>query len=118
MQTSLVVEKRRRAKRYLLIAGFGLALLLLLVHEIAGENGYLTRRQRRRQMETLVKEIERLKQDNLRVTQKIKDLRSDPHTIEQLAREQLRLARPGEVIVTLPPAEWPDSPSLDAASPQ
>lgn len=116
MQLFITPEKRRRAKRYLWISACGLALLVLVVHEIAGENGYLARRQRRVQIETLRQEIEKLQQDNLRLNQQIKALRSDPHAIEELAREQLRLARPGEVIVTLPPAGQPAPPARDAAS--
>ncbi len=113
MQFSIPVEKRRLAKRYLWIAGCGLALLSFAVHEIAGENGYLVRRQRRLQMQALDEEVQRLQEDNRRLTQKIQQLRSDPQTIEELAREQLRMARPGEVVVTLPPEEQPDAPSLE-----
>ena len=117
MRFSIPADKKQRAKRYLLIAGCGLALLSLAVHEIAGENGYLTRQQRRLQMQALDEEVQRLKQDNLRLTQKIKALRSDPQAIEELAREQLRMARPGEVVVILPPEEQPGSPSLETAFP-
>ncbi len=113
MQFTIPAETRRRAKRYLWIAVCSLALLSLAVHEIAGENGYLVRRQRRLQMQALDKEVQRLQEDNRRLAQKIQELRSDPQTIEEMAREQLRMARPGEVVVTLPPEEQPDGPSLE-----
>ena len=115
MRFSIPADKKRRAKRYLWIAGCGLALLSLAVHEIAGENGYLTRQQRRLQIQALDEEVQRLKEDNRRLAQKIQGLRSDPQAIEELAREQLRLARPGEVVVTLPPEEQPDGPSLSGS---
>ncbi len=118
MRFSIPAEKRRRAKRYLWIAVCSLALLSLAVHEIAGENGYLVRRQRRLQMQALDEEVQRLQEDNRRLTQKIQLLRSDPQTIEELAREKLRLARPGEVVVTLPPEEQPDAPSLNGDPPR
>ena len=118
MQFSIPAEKRRRAKRYLWIAVCSLALLSLAVHEIAGENGYLVRRQRRLQMQALDEQVQRLQEDNLRLTQKIKALRSDPQSIEALAREQLRMGRPGEVVVTLPPEEQPDAPSLNGNPPR
>ena len=118
MRFSISADNKRRAKRYLWIAGCGLALLSLAIHEIAGENGYRTRRQRLHQMQALDEEVERLKQDNLRLTQKIKALRSDPQAIEEAARKQLRMGRPGDVVVTLPPVEQPDSPSLESSSPR
>ncbi len=118
MQFSIPAEKRRRAKRYLWIAACSLALLSLAVHEIAGENGYLVRRQRRLQMQALDEEVQRLQEDNLRLAQKIQELRSDPQTIEELAREQLRMGRPGEVVVTLPPEEQPDRSSLENDPPR
>ena len=118
MQFSIPAEKRRRAKRYLWIAGCSLALLSFAVHEIAGENGYLVRRQRRLQMQALDEDVQRLQEDNRRLTQKIKALRSDPQTIEEFAREQLRMARPGDVVVTLPPEEQPEAPSLNGDPPR
>ena len=83
----------------------GLAVLLFAAHEIFGENGYLARQQRRLQIQSLTNEIQMLKQENAELMQKIKNLRSNPNTIEKLAREQLRLGRPGDVVVTLPPTE-------------
>ncbi|MCH7979354.1 MAG: septum formation initiator family protein [Acidobacteria bacterium] len=67
------------------------------------------------QMQALDEEVERLKEDNRRLAQKIQGLRSDPQAIEELARKQLRMARPGEVVVTLPPEEQPEAPSLDGS---
>ena len=101
----LAPERIQRTKRYLLIAVCGLALLSIGVHELLGRNGYLARRRRRIQIQTLAAEVEKLKQENMELNQKIKNLRSDPDTIEKLAREQLRLGRPGDVIVSLPPEE-------------
>lgn len=102
MSTPLPYAKQRR-KRYVLAASAGLALFALLVNEVVGESGYLARRPQRRQIQALREEIEKLKQENQQLGQRIRALRSDPSAIEELAREQLHLARPGEVIVTIPP---------------
>lgn len=107
MQNFFAPEKIHHTKRFLLLAVSGLALLSLGAHEILGQNGYLARRRRRIQIQNLAREIQSLKQENVELTQKIKNLRSDPNTIEKLAREQLSLGRPGDVVVTLPPAEQP-----------
>ena len=94
-------------KRTLWMLGCGLLAVLLLVNELAGENGYWARQGRRRQAQALLDENEKLRQDNQRLTRRIQELRSDPEAIEKQAREQLRLGRPGEVVVTLPPSGAP-----------
>ena len=36
---------------------------------------------------------------------RIRNLRTDPYTLERVAREELGLSFPGEIVVILPPAE-------------
>ena len=108
MHKSLAFLRTHRKERYLLIAFCALVILPMVTHEIVGENGYLARRRRRIQIEALMADVEKLKQDNAQLNQKIKALRSDPSTIEKLARERLSLGRPGDVVVTLPPAVQPE----------
>jgi cell division protein FtsL len=79
-----------------------LVLLALVVHEIFGAHGWLALRRERREFESLQQQIQQLQQDNQRLEQQLKALKSDPKAIEKQAREQLRLARPGEIIYTLP----------------
>ncbi len=79
-----------------------LVCLALIVHEIFGEHGLLALRRQRREFESLEREIQQLQQQNQKLEQQIKALKSDPKAIEKLAREQMRLARPGEIIYTLP----------------
>jgi cell division protein FtsB len=50
----------------------------------------------------LQQDIEVLQQQNQRYTQQIKALKSDPKAIEKAAREELRYARPGEVVYVVP----------------
>ena len=54
---------------------------------------------------------------NQQLEQDIEKLRSDPQTIERQAREQLRYARPGEVIYTLPAAK-PAKPAAETSAPE
>ena len=118
MQNFFTPEKIQQHKRYLLIAACGLVLLSVGLHELLGQNGYLARRRRRIQVQTLSAEIQKLKQENGELARKIRDLRSDPQTIEKLAREQLRLGRPGDVVVTLPPARQAAPPPAADSSPK
>ena len=96
-------------ERVWLPVGCAAVVVALLLLGLFGDNGYLERRTQRHQIEALTAEIENLRQENQQLSQTVKDLRSDPGAIEELARERLRLGRPGEVIITLPeePAEPP-----------
>jgi len=88
-------------RRRLLIV-LALALLALLVHTLFGPRGYLALRQQQREYERLKLEIQALQDENRRLSEEIKALKSDPQMIERLAREELRLARPGETVIALP----------------
>jgi len=79
-----------------------LLCLALLVHEVFGPNGLLAMRRQQRELETLQQKIQQLQQENEELERQIKALRSDPKAIERLAREQMHMARPGELIYTLP----------------
>ncbi len=97
----------QRAWRRVGIGACVVTILALAVMEFVGENGYWARRERRQQVQDLREDIQNLQQDNERLAQQVQDLRSDPRAIEEMAREQLRLARPGEFIVNLQPNPAP-----------
>ena len=109
----LAPETIRLTKRYVVIAACGLFALSMGLHEMFGQNGYLARRRRRNQIETLASDIQQLKQENAELNRKIKDLRSDPGTIETYARKQ-GLGRSGDLVVTLTPPQLPAAPPSDA----
>ena len=107
---------RQKFKKVWLPAGCVVVILVLVLLGLVGDNGYLERRSQRRQIQALTAEIDNLRQENLQLGQTVKDLRSDPDAIEEVARERLRLGRPGEVIITLS-EEPPIARSGSAASP-
>jgi len=74
----------------------------LLAHEILGAHGFMALRQEKKEIESLRKQIRQLQEENEQLDKRVKSLQSNPKTIERLAREQMRLARPGELIFTLP----------------
>ena len=86
----------------------GATLLLCLIaawvayHVIFGANGTMVYAHKREEHRALDKEIKELNQENERLSHHIDALKNDPKTIEKEAREQLRYARPGEVIYTFP----------------
>ena len=84
------------------LLGLILVCLALFVHEVFGEHGLLALRRQRNEFDALRQQIQQLQQENSKLEQQIKALKTDPKAIEKLAREQMRLARPGEIIYTLP----------------
>jgi cell division protein FtsB len=79
-------------------------------HAVFGANGTMVYSNKRAEYGTLNKEIDTLKQENDRLAHQVQALKTDPRTIEKEAREQLRYARPGEVIYTMPqPAQVPST---------
>jgi len=99
LEEESVVEFLRRRASFLL----ALALLALLVHDIFGDHGLLAMRRSQKEVEKLRQEIQQLNQDNARLAEEVKALKNDPKTIERIAREEMGLARPGELVFKLPP---------------
>jgi cell division protein FtsB len=76
---------------------FGLCIVLLTL--FAGDRGLPAVFKARRQAQTLAREIGALREQNQALRARLLALRSDPGTIEAVARETLGLARPGEIVV-------------------
>ena len=75
-----------------------IALIALVVGSFFGDRGILRMVAQRERAESLKREIEQLRTENARLAVEIVALRSDPRSIERLAREELGLARPGETV--------------------
>jgi cell division protein FtsB len=75
-----------------------IALIALVVGSFFGDRGILRMVAQRERTELLKREIEQLRTENARLAVEIVALRSDPRSIERLAREELGLARPGETV--------------------
>jgi cell division protein FtsB len=74
------------------------ALVALLVGSLFGDRGILHLMAQRERAERLQREITELRAENGRLATEIEALRHDPRAIEKLAREQLGLARNGEIV--------------------
>ena len=101
-----------RMRRRIATAAVIAAALVFGYHAIFGENGLSVYEQRRAEDRVVQKRIGELQQENARLGQHVKDLKSDPDAIEREARDRLHYARPGEVIWT------EDSPPASTAPPQ
>jgi len=89
----------------------GLLILVLVVHDIFGTHGYLAMRRTQAEINAVKANLSRLNAENAQLTDKVHDLKSDRHTIEKLAREGSLLAKPGEIIIKIPQAQWSDQDS-------
>lgn len=85
-------------------AGTAVAVALALLlgwHVFNGKHGLSSWHQMRQEDKGLQKEIQDLQQENARLRVRVDKLKTDPDAIEHEARETLRYAKPGEVIVDL-----------------
>ena len=88
---------RRRVVHLLLV----FVTLVLVIDALIGEKGLVQSMRARRQYEEVAASLEALRRDNASLRDQVRRLNEDPSTIEGLAREELGLIRPGEVVFIL-----------------
>ena len=93
--------KRRRTLQMLLV----FVTLVLVINALVGERGLTETLRARRQHQELVGSIERLRVENARLREEARRLRTDPGTIEALARQELGLIKPGEMLFIIKDAK-------------
>ena len=88
---------RKRSLHVLLI----FVTLVLVVDALVGEKGLLQSMNARRQYRQLQASLEELRRENAALREESRRLKEDPATIESLARRDLGLIRPGEIVFIL-----------------
>jgi cell division protein FtsB len=83
-----------------LLLAAGIALLLL--SDVFGTHGVLAMRRSQKQAADIQKQIDQLDQENKQLEDRVKSLKTDPSSVEHIAREEMGLARPGEYIFKVP----------------
>jgi cell division protein FtsB len=82
--------------------------LAVIVDAIVGDRGLLAMLRARSQYEAAAAALQQQKADNAQLRERVTRLTDDPDAIEELAREELGLMRPGEKLFILkdlkPPA--------------
>ena len=91
---NLLIEKQHRI---VISGGIGCFLLLSLL-AMAGDRGFFEVYQFNRHLQHVESRIQVLEVENERMRLQVTGLRSDPYQIEKLAREDLGLVRPDEII--------------------
>lgn len=89
----------------------GSLILLLSLVTIVGERGALHVWRLRGEKTRIDEQNYRMQRDNEALRQKITRVRHDNHYLEKLAREELNMARPGEVVYRFSKSESRRAPS-------
>ena len=104
-QTSSLPRRRRgRVVRYLVVA----VGCVLIIDALVGDRGFLAMLKARQQYRTLETSLERSKAENAQLREQARALREDPSAIEEIARRELGLIRPGEKLFIIKDAKPAD----------
>lgn len=91
-----------KSRRRLATSAVVLLIALMAYHAVFGANGLIVYQHKRTEYRKLDAELRSLQEENQKLNDHIKALQTDPKAIEKEAREQLRYAKPGEVIYVAP----------------
>jgi cell division protein FtsB len=87
----------RRALNFLLV----FATVVLLVDALVGERGLVATTRARRMADELADKVQRLRRENAALRESARRLKEDSTTIESVARKELGLIRPDEILVVI-----------------
>jgi cell division protein FtsB len=84
------------------LAVFGLLTVAMLLLAVFNDKGALEVHAQARKLSAIEADISKLDAENKQLTDDIQALRSDSATIEKFAREELKLVKPGEIVIVTP----------------
>ena len=90
--STLPRQRRGRIVRYLIIA----VGCVLIIDALVGDRGLLAMVKARQQYRSLETSLVRSREENAQLREQARQLREDPLAIEDIARRELGLIRPGE----------------------
>ena len=100
-ESSPVIPRRRAPRTRYWSHAMVFAACVLLVNGLFGERGLMDTIRARRAQSIAARDLDRLKRENDALSDQARRLRNDPTTIEAVARGELGLMRPGEILVTI-----------------
>lgn len=92
-----VRDRRRRWVRYGLLIVSG----VLMANALFGERGYLATLQARQEQHRLASGLHALRLENADLAEDARRIKQDPQALEEAARRDLGLIRPGETLITI-----------------
>ncbi len=100
---SVIAGRGRRLARYVI----GFVTVVLVIDAIVGEKGLLSLLKARRDFDAVEQSLLRARGENVRLREQARRLREDPSAIEELARRELGLIKPGETLFIIKEAPTP-----------
>jgi cell division protein FtsB len=97
-------RRRRRALQYF----FLLVGCVLVIDALVGEKGLLAMIEARQQYRSLEGSLAEVRAENARLREESRRLREDPAAVEELARRELGLIKPGEKLFIIKDVAPPD----------
>jgi cell division protein FtsB len=97
----LSAQEARDRRRRVVTWALSIMLGVLLVNAFVGESGYLANLQAQRDEAALRASVARLRYENQSLQEQSRRLREDPTAIEEAARRDLGMIRPGETLIIL-----------------
>ncbi|HSG00156.1 MAG TPA: septum formation initiator family protein [Vicinamibacterales bacterium] len=98
-----VRARRRRIIGWAIFAVSG----LLMVNALIGDNGYLATIRAQREYDALDASLTRIRFENQELGREIRRMRDDPTALEEVARREHGLIKPGETVVVVKDAVDP-----------
>jgi cell division protein FtsB len=96
-----IPDARQRRRRWVTY-GLFLGALALMVNAFVGENGYLATLRARQEYAALAASLSKLRFENRQMRAEISRIREHPaDAMEEVARRELGLIRPGETLVII-----------------
>ena len=92
---------RRRTIHFLLV----FVTIVLVVDALVGEKGLIETLRARREYRDVARSLESLRRENSRLRENVRRLNEDPAAIESVARKELGLIRPGELLFVIKDAK-------------
>lgn len=80
----------------------GILTVIFFVSFVFSDRGIAELQQARKRVDTLQAEITRLERENERLRAEIESVRKSTYAVERIAREDLGMARSGEIVYMLP----------------
>ncbi|MEZ5316564.1 MAG: septum formation initiator family protein [Vicinamibacterales bacterium] len=103
-------HERRARRRRLISYGLLAASFVLMVDALVGENGYLATIRAQHEYEQVSTELYQVEADINAMKREVQRLRNDPSALEEAARRELGLIRPGETLIIIKPVR-PSGPA-------